>query len=339
MANRDTDTRTCTLVDLPLIRRISDRAMVLDTELEYTRDPGEPMGAIISSILLPQRHLHTLISRADKHQVIGQLRLRADERSAQIVYIAPGPKYDTDDTAWLHVLDAMAYEAGRQSATVLIGEINEDCALFETMRHSGFAVYARQQIWRRMPGDYAYLEPPVQVRAATADDTFDIQKLVTHVVPRLLRMISDPLDKHPGWVYERDGRVEAYIAVSTGRHGIYLMPYINPDVLGQTPGIFHGVIQQLQKASKLPVYVRVRRHQEWLATALEALQFEPGPRQALMVRHLTARVRQTRYRLERKGIEVVPNSATPLHLPVYEYRRVIKFREVVRETYGKTHHR
>ena len=292
MSSREADIRSVNLVDIPLIRRISDYATVLNCELEYTDNIYGPTGAILTSILLPQRGLYTFVTRSNKPQVVGQFRLRSDEQNAQIVYVAPTPHPGDEDDSWLYMLDAMAREAGRLHAHALVGEIEEDSPLFETMRNSGFAVYARQQIWRRVPGSYPCLEPPVYLREAISADAIGIQALIAQTVPGLLQQVIAPSGELNGWVYEKDDRIEAYFDVTMGKHGIYIVPYISTDVMMETPSMIHHLTQNLQKSGKLPIYVCVRRYQEWIRTSLEALQFEPGPRQAVMVRRIAAIVRQ-----------------------------------------------
>lgn len=297
MSSREADTRTINLVDIPLIRRISDDAAVLNCELACTDNVHGPSGAILTSILLPQRGLYTLVTRSGKPQVVGQFRLRGDEQNAHIVYLAPTPQPGDDDTGWLFMLDAMTREAGKLHAHALIGEIEEDSPLFETMRNSGFAVYARQQVWRRMPGEYVCLEPPVNLRESVSSDYGQIQSLIGQTVPSLLQQVIAPSGDLNGWVYDKDGQIEAYLDVIMGKHGIYVVPYISMDVMAETPAIVHYLTQNLQKSSKLPIYVCIRRYQEWIRTALEALQFEPGARQAVMVRRIAAMVRQPRFKL------------------------------------------
>lgn len=285
---RDTDTRTVTLVDLPLIRRMSDQAQVLSSEIEYTRDVDSPT---VPSILLPQRNLHTLVTRSDKQQVVGQFRLEADDQQARIIFIAPTLEQDTDDTVWLHILDAMAREAGRYNAHALVAEVDESHCLFETMRTAGFAVYARQQIWRRLPHTHTLIDTSAYPVEETTPDDPGVQSLIAHTVPSLTQQITAPPEDMSGWVYRKDNRTEAYIAASEGKHGIFLIPYFNPDAMAEVPAVLESVIQQLSRSAKLPVYVCVRRYQDWMGNALDDLQFEPGPRQAVMVRHIAARIR------------------------------------------------
>lgn len=306
---RDTDTRAATLVDLPLMRRLSDQAVVLDSEVEFTRDAYD--ATIVSSILLPQRGVYTLVARSDKQQVIGQFKMRSENQHAHIVFIAPHLESEMDDTVWLHILDAMAREAGKHSAHALVAEVNEESILFETMRTAGFAVYARQQIWRRTPENHARSDAEVDLKPETDMDAVGIQSLIANTVPTLTQQVCTPPGAMDGWVYRKNDRIEAYVAVSEGKRGIYIMPYLHPDISREVPAVIETVIRQTQHAHKRPIYICVRRHQDWIAGALEDLQFEPGPRQAVMVKHITAGVRHPTFRPVREGIPAVSGPIKP----------------------------
>ena len=47
-----------------------------------------------------------------------------------------------------------------------------------------------------------------------------------------------------GLVYRKDGRIEAYIAYSEGKHGVYLIPYLHPDVLSEASDIITAAVLQ-----------------------------------------------------------------------------------------------
>ncbi len=308
MSSRDTDARPVGLVDIPLVMRLTDASVVLDSALAFTRDVRGPNGALLTSILLPQRGLHTLLARSDKQQVIGQFRVKNDEPRAQIIYVAPGLEQGQDDTAWLQIFDAMTREAGKHNVHALIAEIEEDSTLFETMRTAGFAVYARQQIWRRLP--HAYQHPTgnlLEVRKKTEADFTSIQSLFATTVPSLLQQIVIPDDDDDGLVYRKNNRVEAYFTLIEGRNGIYLIPYLHDDISSEAPDIFAAVLRALnQRIDKVPLYMCVRRYQDWFTMSLRVLGFEPGPRQAVMVRHLTAGVRHARFKSVEADLQANP---------------------------------
>ena len=143
-----TDTHSMKLIDLPLMLRLKQNAIVLHSELGLTEDARGQNSALLSSIVFP-RGLHTLLARVDDKNVVGQFRHRQSEANAHIVYLAPTLEESDEDTIWLHMLDAMAEQAGNYGAQTLVGEVELSHRLFETMRRAGYAVYSRQVIWRR----------------------------------------------------------------------------------------------------------------------------------------------------------------------------------------------
>lgn len=310
---RDTaETRAVKLVDLPLVKRLSDSGVVLDCELCFTQNAGATgQSGSILTLLLPYRGVHTLITRAGKQQVVGQFRLKLDGHCAHIAYVAPAPEDDGDDTAWLHILDAMAVEAGKRGAHLLAAEVDEHLPLFKTMRTASYSIYARQEIWQYLPGAAPLPETEVDLAEATDSDLMEIQVLYSNIVPRLVQQIPDlPGDSH-GLVYRHNDRLEGYIAVAEGKSGVYLMPHLHPDVFSDAPAIIAGVIQRINRADKLPVYVRVRRYQDWLDDALLELGFECRARQAVMVKHIAAGVRTTTFVPLHRKLEAVPSPVKP----------------------------
>jgi hypothetical protein len=318
-------TRTVKLVDIPLVKRLAEKGTLLDSELGYTRSPHGPNSALFSSFFLPQRGLCTLVARSKKQHVVGQFRIKGDDPNARIIYIAPHLDYDKDDTAWLHLLDAMATEAGKRGAHSLIAEVDEYLPLFQTMRISGFAVYARQEIWHRMPDDLPPVDP-VELTEESESDAHGIQLLYTNIVPRLVQQIAVPPSHSQGLVYRRKDRVEGYIAVSEGKCGIYLMPYLHPDVYSEAPSIIAAAISYCNRADKVPVYACLRRYQDWLEEPLVDLGFEPHTRQAVMVRHISAGVRQAAFAPLSQKLEAIPapikppTISEPIAEPVIEHQ-------------------
>ncbi|HYO89816.1 MAG TPA: hypothetical protein VER79_14295, partial [Candidatus Limnocylindrales bacterium] len=268
-----------------------------DSEMFYTRAFDPSSAALLQSILLPQRSLYTLVARGQPQPVIGQFRMRAHDHLAQLVLLAP-LDLNADDGAWLGLLDAVAYEAGRRGAHMLTAEVDEMSPLFPLMRQAGFAVYARQEIWRwsgELPGGSARA-PKGELAEETDEDTLDIQLLYSSIVPRLVQPIAVPSRESGGLVYRKDGHVQAYIALSTGRAGTYLMPFIHPEVLGsEAAAVLLAVIAHVARAEQLPVYVCVRRYQDWLGDSLRDLGFETLTQQAVLVRHIAAGVRSASF--------------------------------------------
>jgi len=311
MPSRENDARPVTLVDIPLVKRLSDKGIILDSELGLTGDTPGTNTTLLSSFLLPQRALHTFVARADKQSVVGQFRVKPDNHNAHIIFIAPQLDDDVANTAWLHILDAMAREAGKSGAHCLVAELEENGSLFETLRTANFAVYARQKIWRRHTGDYQFETESVELTPATEDDASGIYSLLATTVPSLIQQVCAPLGELQGLVYRKDDRVEGYFVMSEGKQGIYLVPYLHPDIIGHSAAVLESVIRQANRATKVPVHVCVRRYQDWLESALLDLGFETLSQQAVMVRHITAGIRHADFEPLRQSTEAVRSPMPP----------------------------
>lgn len=306
----DYDIHAAKLVDLPLIRRLAEKGTILDSELRCTRDVTDPQSVLLASIL-PQRSLYTLVGRTGRQRIVGQFRLRSDDRIAQIVYIAPELGEQRRDTAWLHLVDAMAAEAGKRGVHMLTAEVDEDSPLFVTMRTAGFAVYARQELWRREASAVPHGEP-VELDEGKEEDLGAIHALYNTIVPRLVQPVAAPPDESTGYVYRREGRVQGYVAVTLGKTGAFIMPMLHPDILYRdAKSILAGVLAKIGRAERLPVTICVRRYQDWLEDALTELGFVPCQPQALMVRHIAAGVRQAAFPSLEQSLEVIPNAVRP----------------------------
>jgi len=314
MPIRDTaETRAVTLVDIPLVRRLSESGgMVLDSELFYTDATGAQSSGLIT-LLLPYRGVYTMVTRTENQQVAGQFRLRQNDAYAQITYVAPAPQDGEDDSAWLHLLDAMAAEAGKRGAHLLSAEVEENAPLFKTMRIASYAIYARQEIWCRSPEEVPAYRPrhAVELTHTTEEDLAGIYLLYGNIVPKLVQPVTELPDEGEGFVYRRDDRVEGYIGVVDGKMGVYLTPHLHPDVFSEAPAVIAAAIAKVERTGKVPVFVRVRRYQDWLDDALVELGFTICARQAVMVKHIAAGVRAAAFTPLHQRLEAVPSPVKP----------------------------
>lgn len=309
-----TDPHTMKLLDLPLMLRLKQKAIVLHSELSLTEDARGRNSALLSSIVFP-RGLHTLLSQVDDKDVVGQFRYRPGEFKAHLVYLAPTLDDDDDDSAWLHMLDAMAEQAGAIGAQNLVGEVELSHRLFETMRRAGYAVYGRQVIWRHGPIGEAFKDAGLPISPETEADQTSIAALLGSTIPRILQTVMGPSADMQGLVYRKQGRVEAYIAFSEGKHGVYLLPFLHPEVLSEAPDIIAAALLNIERCRKLPVYISVRGYQGWLENAMLDLGFMPWLEQAVMVKHLTAGVRQTSFEQVNLPARGRRKPAATLHMP------------------------
>jgi hypothetical protein len=282
------------LVDLPLIRRLTGSGTILDSEIGLTRDARAPESLLLSSLFFP-RGLYTLVAHSDVRPVMGQFRYRPDDVTAHVVYLAPELKTGCDDTAWLHMLDAMSREAGKHGAHALVAEAEPTCRLFETLRAARFATYARQTLWRHAPFTDALPASPVTLTDDTSNDQMGIMALIASTVPPIVQQVAAPHSDMDGLVYRRNGRIEGYIGVADGPLGVYLLPYLHPDLYDDAGDILRAAIARVERSARVPVYVCVRSYHGWLNNIMPDEGFDSWTEQAVMVRQIAAGIRHTEF--------------------------------------------
>lgn len=310
MPENDHEAHIIKLVDIPMVRRLIEEGTLLDSEAVFTAAES-PRNALFSSLFLPQRGIHTVVARIGQQSVVGLFRLKPDDNHARIISLAPELQPGMDDSGWLLLLDTMTAEAGRRNAHMLIAEVDEGAVLFQTMRTAGFAVYARQEIWVRPPDP---LPPPRSALELTPEvnaDAHGIRLLYSNIVPKLVQQIALPPGHSQGFVYRKGQRIEGYIAISEGKSGIYMMPYLHPDIFSQVPDLLTAAIQRANRSDRVPVYICVRRYQDWLEDALYDTGFVRQSRQAVMVRHIAAGVRPAAFMSLARQLEAIPSPVKP----------------------------
>jgi len=304
------DTHIAGITDWPMVRRLIDQSVTLENESAFTADIKTTTGGLLGGIILPSRGLCTVVARADTHvAVTGQLKLRVDDSNAHLTYLSPDLMPDTDDTPWLHALDALAREAGKLRAHTLVAEVEEDSPLYTTLRTAGYAVYARQQVWIRQ-GLATNMPSRFKLREEAQTDVGDVYALMNATIPKMVQSVAMPPGDMPRLVYREGGRILAYVAYSLGKRGIYVIPYLHPDILPDAAAVIDAALQMIAPTSKLPIGVVVRRYQDWLGHAMERLGFQCGAEQAVMVKHITAGMRPTGFESLQQRFEAVQAKPT-----------------------------
>lgn len=284
-------------IDLPLVHRLTPLGISLDSLTSLTRGVHTIEGAVWSALPHSDLGTPTFVLRDGDNSYVAQFRHKLGESHAHIVFIAPDFDVCASEDAWLSLLDAMIVAAGRRGALTLSAEVAETTNSFALLRQAGFAVYARQEIWKRDPAPVRPMSPDV-LRPCSELDAIGLHSLYTHCVPRMVRQAETaPEVRHNAWVYEHDGRPAAYLTAQEGKCGIYLQGLLQAEVcFGRAREIIGSALNRLPRADKLPTYFVVRRYQDWLGGPLESFGFAPFASQAVMVRHTTRRVEQFAHR-------------------------------------------
>jgi hypothetical protein len=237
----------------------------------------------------PGRGVYTCISSGQNGDppLIGQVRHQHGERSARLSYFTPRDSLDFPQVQEL-LADLTAYAAGR-GAFHLLGEAEEDSAIYEQFRRFGFSVYAWQKIWRfSPPAGEPEISEPRWVMANSADEA-DINWLYTALVPPLVQAANTPPHHPPrGLVYRKDSSLMGFVEVVNGIQGIFLEPLIHPEA-ENVASLTADLINRFPTSTGRPVYVAVRSYQSWLEPFFDESAGEDSPRHALMVKHFTVK--------------------------------------------------
>lgn len=304
--------------DLSLLHRLRNCGLCLDAQLAYTRGPNTLQHALLDA-LNPVQTAHTMVGRsqgANGPDCLGQYVFRHQDALARLSFISP--EKILDDAGGLHLLDAMTRSAGSQGARHLVAEVDENLAAFTALREAGFAVYARQRIWRLevLPEESADGAPGEMALANTAwrheqsGDELALTTLYANLVPALVQQVEAPPRRTGrGWVHTQQGEVLGYLNLDRGPLGTWVVPYLHP-AAESVEQLLQGFFSAQEARPRRPLYLVVRSYQGWLNIILERLGLQPVSDQAVMVRRLVVPIRQPAVAIERApaGVTIKPTA-------------------------------
>ncbi len=283
--------------DLGLLARVRHRGLCLDSQLAFTRGANALQNALLDPFN-PQHSISTLVARGGRSaggSAIAQLLLLENHPLARLAFF--GPPEALELPLGFEMLEALERFAGEHGAQSLIAEVDEQAPAFESLRAAGFAIYARQKLWRLDRSSAHQPAPNTPAwRHPSQQDHLAIQGLFRNLVPALVQQVEPPPGKEgQGLVHWAEGELLAFLDVHRGPAGTWILPYIHPAVESREE-LIAGALAGLSPSPSRPLYLCVRSYQGGLAAALEALGFQPYLDQAVMVKRLTARLREAALR-------------------------------------------
>ncbi len=289
----DMAVRAFTWSDVPLVRRLAPLGVSLDTVTGLTRGINPVNDAFLAALPLGDRGMPTYVLRTNGEGVLGQLRHREGAAHAHIAYIAPtlGDEKGDAETAWLNLVEGLVVAAGERGAHAVHAEVDPGSAIFAALREAGFAVFARQDLWRRPPAP-VNPSPARLFQPRRAAHMIGVGSLYANTVPRLVQQATPPPEAdEKGLVYVDDeGQVSGYLTIYAGKRGILLRVLLHPEADEKAAALIADALTYLSHLERTPVYCAVQRYQDWLREPLSAVGFEPWARQAVMVKQTVRRV-------------------------------------------------
>ncbi len=284
------------LRDFALVRRLSERGVSLYTEPALTGGPHPLRGALLSMV---GGDFPTYVWKLKGNDEAGfiQLYLEKEAHLGRILFLGStcalddAAAADTESSAdinekvWLPLLDHAVANAGRRGVHSVVAEVSETGDELPILRHAGFAIYTRQDIWAISWDERG--EQTKLLRPRQPMDDWEIQLLYANTVPRLVQLVEPvtPLDSGECWVLREAGELTAFVHVHTGSIATWIRLFIHPNAEAQVDQIIHAALEVIPDKTPHPVYCCVRRYQSWLQGPMERAGFLLWNSQAVMVKH------------------------------------------------------
>lgn len=354
-------TRPFGLHDLGLLWYLRGQGITLDMQRALLSTEG-PLRAALSG-LLPPGYLGTTLTyvcrcpETDDHcatEGYAQVMTCPERLEWQVIRLAPwfeSPEL-TAGMGWVGVLGDLCALAGEWGALRVRAGVPAGGAEEEAFRQAGFAVYAREEVYRLAePG--ADGDGQSALRPVNAQDSWSLVQLVDQVVPPTVQHAEGMhLSGAPVPVFARLGVIHeqgfvlpqsevlgAYVGLSRGRGGAWARILLHPDARKQAAEVIHHAVRVSSPGPAL--YCAVRDYQAGLRSLLVAADFTFVGVQVWLVKHTTRPATCVRYRhVGAHDLRVEPVT-TPLHPAsdteltscspltrehwVYEYRRADRY--------------
>jgi hypothetical protein len=262
--------------------------------------------ASLISLFRPANSSYTCVTRSqgDPPFIMGQVARRSSEHAARLTFLMPS--YILPNPQLAPLLDELTCHAAEMGAFSVLAELEENHCIFEDMRNAGFTVYAWQHIWKmpEIKNDFSHLWRP-----ALEEDVLAIRNLYQSLVPPLVQGNEPPFpSRNTSWVHLYRGEVVAYAEADFGLRGIYVRLLFHSD-LDNNGELLDGLAGSITSMGR-PVYLSVRLYQSHLDRYLRDLGATESPLYAVLVKHLTARLREEVLAHNRRRVEATQVETT-----------------------------
>ena len=279
--------------DLALLHRIRNRGICMDSQLAYTSGTHAMQSALRDALAL-HRNSSTFVLRpenGDDDSVIGQFQIYPESEFARLTFLSPHESIS--EMHGIQLLEALAEAAGRSGAQSIIAEIDEKDDALVGLRKAGFAIFARQRIWRLdAPGKIIIRSRQKIWRKERDEDESAIIHLHLNLIPSLVQQVEPPgLRDRIGLVYWDEDELLGYFHVHHGSRGNWVQPYFHP-AAALTEALLSAGFAELFARDSNPLFVCVRSYQGGIGEILGGLGFKQCGDEAVMVKRMTKLVPQ-----------------------------------------------
>jgi hypothetical protein len=254
-----------------LMNRLAPQAILFNSCLASTR-PVRPMRRALLGIILPSIQPETYVSTIEGAiDGFAQCSHRMGEPLAQLLTLSP--EQSLAGNAATGLIEAILASVGSRQAHYLLAEAETQSDVYGFLRRSGFAVYARQTIWRgsdspRLPDT----RPSGLLRPTKPSDQLAINALFSSVVPAMVQQVERQPEIKKGWSLIDNGELVGFFECSAGPFGVWVNPYFHPSARHVSLWLTH-LVHELMKTHRIPVFFCIRSYQEWVGSMLQSIGF------------------------------------------------------------------
>lgn len=275
-----------------MLKRYQHQGLFPDNVRALTWGSAAVPAAAVMTPLSSALGIFTSVSQEptpEQPALIGQVVHPQNSSYARMAFLAPESALEPQQLVPL--LEGLIHQVGERGAQNLLAEIDEKSLAFDALRQSQFSIFARQHIWR-------VIKPPQAAagiggwRDVLPIDEINVRKLYNELVPGLVQQVEPPpWEDLRGYAFYQQGELRAYTQVLSGPCGIWMQPFIHPE-MDQAGARLVQLVADLRPRKKRPLYLCLRSYQAWLSSYMDALDAHCGPSQGVMVRRLTAAVKK-----------------------------------------------
>ena len=291
--------RTFGLGDVSLVVRLQREGIWLDSEASLIQ-PGLPLWATLAG-LVPLLVGATYVLEEEDGRGAGfvLVRGRRGRPEADIAYITPRLEEDGDQEMWRRLLLHASTKAGERGIQRLFAAFPEEQVGIEAFLQTGFTIYAQEDIFRLDASVTPEALLSSEVRPFQAEDLWAVSQLRLAVAPPTVRQAEnlgtgDNVWPMRGKIYllEIGGKLVGSLRVNAGRAGCWLEMLLHREAHGQAENLVASGLALLAERTSCPIYCGVRSYQGGLVGPLTDRGFQHFASWSLMVKHITARVRE-----------------------------------------------
>lgn len=288
------------------VYRLQGRGVALDLQRALTEAHAPLREAWLAFVTQQAMGRATYVLYDAQHgEAFVQVQYRPHQAAADVAYLAPGlGESATAAAAWTQMLDGVGIEIAARGIQRLFGSLPEPGAGLDIFQQAGFAVYARDDVYRlSQPANAAPAATPAGLRPRSAEDWPALQKLCVAVTPQRVRQAEGGIDMALTWgrrlqayvvAANPDGNDDdllATVSIYLGGLAHWLRIIVRPDVSDLAFEVARWAVTRLAGLPPRPIYCNVRQYEAGMREPLLSAGFELDHTRTLVVKQTLAYVK------------------------------------------------